>query len=50
MGVAAVEANHETDVVRIDLEAGQDRYAAIPGIREALHRIGKAIVGEDEIP
>jgi len=49
-GVDAVQANHETDIVRIDLEAGRDRYATIPAIREALHSVGKDIVGEDEIP
>ena len=49
-GVAAVEPDHETDRVRVRLAAGVDRYAAIPAIRDALHGIGKDIVGEDEIP
>lgn len=49
-GVASVEADHETDRVRVHLDPGVDRYAVIPGIREALHGIGKDVVGEDEIP
>lgn len=48
-GVEAVEPDHETDVVRVRLADGTDRYAAIPAIRDALHGIGKDIVGEDEI-
>ncbi len=49
-GVASVEANHETDIVLVHLEDGVDRYGTIPAIRDALHAVGKDIVGEDEIP
>ena len=49
-GVATVEPDHRTDLVRIRLAEGVDRYATIPAIRDALHGIGKDIVGEDEIP
>ena len=50
VGVATVEANHETDLGLIHLDEGQDRYATSPGLRDALHSVGKDIIGEDDIP
>lgn len=49
-GVEEVEAQHETDLVRVRLADAALRERAISAIRDAIHRTGRQVVGEDEIP
>ncbi len=49
-GVREVHADWKKGLVSIDLVAGTDRAAVLPELREAVHRCGKRVVGEEEIP
>ena len=48
-GVTTVVVDDVTKHVLVMLQTDVDREAAIPALREAMHGIGKKIVGEDVV-
>lgn len=48
-GVETVRADEVSKLVLVELEPESDRHAVIPALRDAIHGIGKKIVGEDAV-